>query len=274
MKAQPCVPGTITSTAAGYILPDSTTNMNHGCPGQPYLQIMYLKAPPDTAFVVTTPLSGTITAHIDSFVVEKTIAGLPTYLSVSSVPGTLPAAGSAFPKSNMERMVIPGDSLACVRIDGNVPSSTTPGTNTLTIKLRAYLSNLSSSNAVLNALIPTLYPGNKTDTIISLGYYKIVIDAVPCPTAVSNLTRYGFDLIGNIPNPFSNDTRINFEANKATNLDLKIMNAMGQVIYTRSIKSDIGMNYITLDASNWSKGVYSYSLSDGQNRVTRKMELR
>ena len=272
-----CVPGTQTSTASAYILPDSTTNLNHGCPGLNYFQYMYLKAAKDTTINATLPLVGafTITAKIDSFVVDANITGLPSYLTVESNPTKLLAAGAAFPKSNYDRLVIKGDSLACVKISGLIPSGTLAGTNNLNIQLRIYLSNMSSTNVTADALIPNLYPGRKLDTTTNFSYYKIIIDAQPCyPVSISNLDKYNFDLIGNAPNPFTGNTTISFQSAVSKNFDLKIMSATGAIVYAEKVKSQIGMNYINIDGSKLSSGMYMILLNDDKNRLTKKMQVK
>lgn len=168
-----------------------------------------------------------------------------------------------------------GDSLACVRISGNVPGSTAAGTNNLSIKVRAYLSNLSSTNVVLNALLSAAYPTHKLDTLVSLDYYKIIIDPQPCfPQSVQNLEQFGFHLVGCAPNPFNTQTKIQFETAETKTLEVRILNAVGQVVSQRSIKAQKGQNYITFDASSWKAGLYTCVLSDGQHNQSIKMIMQ
>jgi hypothetical protein len=274
MFAQVCVPGTLVGPGNGYILPDSATNFANACPGTNYQQILYIKAPKDTVINITTPITGTITADIDSFVFNANIGGLPTYLSVSSVPAGLPAAGAAFPKSNFTRLVVAGDSLACVNISGLVPTGTAPGTIALSAPVRAYLSNMSSTNPLLNALLPSLYPGNKVDTVINLDYYRIVVSPTPCwPSAVSNITAYQFDLLNCIPNPATNRAQIVFESAKESEYTFSLINAMGETVLSRNVKAVKGSNYMPISTETLSSGMYLYTLSDGKNMLSKKMTV-
>lgn len=271
-QAQVCTPGTQTSTAKGYILPDSATNLLHGCPGLDYTQVMYIKAPADTTFQISL---GTVTADIDSFVIATNITGLPTYLSANSVPAPLTPAGSGSPKSNMDRLVVPGDSLACVKINGTVPSATAAGTNNLNIMVRAYLSNLHSQDVTVDFLLGQMYSGRKTDTLVNLNYYKIVIDPQPCyPQSVQDMEQFGFHLYPCTPNPFNSQTRIRFECASSKKLQARITNALGQVVSEKNIHAVRGDNYITLISDGWQAGLYTCTLTDGRSRQTIKMVLQ
>ncbi|MBL7764481.1 MAG: T9SS type A sorting domain-containing protein [Chitinophagaceae bacterium] len=272
-----CVPGTLTSPKNAYIIPDSAANFANGCVGTYYEQILYIKAAKDTIITITTPISGTLTANIDSFVVDANILGMPSYLTVESVPGTLPPAGAGSPKSNYTRLSIPGDSLACVKISGNIPVGTPAAVLPLTIGLRVYTSNIHDINvgSALDALIPAFYPGRKTDTLTSIGYYSINVVAQPCwPTTVSNLTNYGFDLIGGIPNPADQSTRIAFQSANTHNYTLTIVNLLGEQVWRQTVKATNGVNYIPVQANLLNSGLYVYTLSDGINNVSGKLQIQ
>jgi hypothetical protein len=273
-SAQVCVPGTLTAPKNAYILPDSATNFANACPGTYYEQILYIKAAKDTAIAVTSPIAGIITADIDSFVVDANIIGLPGGLTVQSMPAALPAAGASAPKSNMPRLVIPGDSLACVRISGNIPATEPAATLPLTVNLRVYTSNLHSTNPLLEIGIPSLYPGRKTDTLTSINDYRIVVYQIPCwPTAVNTISTYNFNLVGNVPNPSNSMTQIVFESNIAEMYTLQVVNTVGETIFSKKVQAAKGMNYIPVDTKNIASGIYIYSLSDGKNSVSKRMEV-
>lgn len=274
-RAQICVPGTITAPKNAYILPDSATNFANACPGTYYEQILYIKAAKDTAIAVTSPLTGTILANIDSFVVDANIGGLPSYLSIQSIPAALPPAGAAAPKSNMTRMVIPGDSLACAKISGNVPPGTTAATLPLIVNLRVYTSNLHcNDNAALNALIPIIYAGSKTDTLTAINDYRIVVYPTPCwPTQVLTFQDKAFELIGAVPNPADGITRIEYTTRVSSNMQFRLVNAMGATVLEQSGMVNEGMNQFTLDTRHLASGLYIYSISDGKSTLTNRLQI-
>ena len=76
-----------------------------------------------------------------------------------------------------------------------------------------------------------------------------------------------------MPNPFSGVTLLSFNANQPDQYRLKVVNLLGEEVYQTSVKGLSGMNYIRLDASQWSSGVYMYALSNGRNTLTGKLQV-
>lgn len=249
----PCVPGTLTTTGNSYILPDAITNFKEACVNEYYEQIVYMKVPKDTSL-------GFVSATIDSFVISKNVTGMPVGLTVEGVPGILPASPSD-PKTNFERMKIKGDSLACLKISGIIATSNAPGNYNLIIPIRAYMK--------IGGFVPL-------DSAINLSTYSINVKPTgTCfPASISNLDKYSFDLIGNSPNPFTENTTISFQSAVNKNYDLKIMNAMGAVVYSEKVKSQTGMNYVNINGSQFSSGMYMIILSDDKNRLSHKMLVK
>jgi hypothetical protein len=249
--AQVCVPGTLTAPGKAYIIPDAATNFNDACVGQNYVQYVYIKVPKDTTVTV---FGAPIPATIDSFVIRRAVTGLPAGLIAETNPNFL-AASPSNPKTNFERLVVKGDSLACIKISGIVPIGTALGVYNLNINVRAYL--------------------NLVDTAMDINYYVINVKANNCfPASISNLDKYSFDLIGNAPNPFTGNTTISFQSAVSKNFDLKIMSATGAIVYAEKVKSQIGMNYINIDGSKLSSGMYMILLNDDKNRLTKKMQVK
>jgi hypothetical protein len=274
-QAQVCVPGTLTAPKKGYILPDSATNFANACPGTYYEQILYIKAQKDTTITITTPISGIIVADIDSFVVDANLAGLPSYLTAESVPAFLPAAGPSLPKSNFPRLVIPGDSMACVKISGNVPAGTTPGTISLDINLRVYTSNLSSPVLAIDLLIPSIYPGRKTDTLALIDYYKIEVFPNPCfPTSVSNTLAPVFQFQSIAPNPADASAMVQFQSPKSGTYTLQLFSLTGQLILSKTVQSETGSNRFVLDTSSLPNGIYVSQLGNDTEFATQRLLIQ
>jgi hypothetical protein len=114
------------------------------------------------------------------------------------------------------------------------------------------------------------------DSAINLSTYSINVKPTgTCfPASISNLDKYNFDLIGNAPNPFTGNTTISFQSAVSKNFDLKIMSATGAIVYAEKVKSQIGMNYINIDCSKLSSGMYMILLNDDKNRLTKKMQVK
>ncbi|MEZ5045902.1 MAG: T9SS type A sorting domain-containing protein [Chitinophagaceae bacterium] len=251
----PCSPSGQTASSAGYILPDSATNFNHACIGQPYVQYVYIKAPKDTTIVFN---GVSVPASVDSFVVEKTVTGLPTGLIVEANPNYLPPVSSN-PKANFERMVIKGDSLACIKISGTIPSTATPGIATLNINVRAYLT--------ISGII-------QFDSLSTVDYYHIELKAAPCfPAAVNDLASSSIYALQCLPNPAQNTVSIQFDALKTESMTFALKNLLGQVVYSQAIKVNQGLNKHTFNIANFPNGVYMYQLSNEDQHTSGKLQI-
>ncbi len=246
-----CTPGAETKPLAGYIIPDSATNFAVGCAGQPYEQIIYIKAPKDTQ---VTYMGMIVNATIDSFVVDPVIIGLPNYLTVQTVPGLTPAAPGS-PKSDYDRLIIKGDSLACMRISGNIPAGTS-GTFPLVVSVRAYLT--------VAGLV-------QQDTAANVNYYHIDI-MNPCyPAGISQIENSSFHIVSIAPNPATTETQVRFTSNEVEEYSYRLVNSFGQVIFDKKIKSNTGMNIIHIDVNSLSDGTYLFNLSNGKNVINQKV---
>ena len=179
---------------------------------------------------------------------------MPNFLTSQTVPALIPAAPGT-PKSNFDRLIIKGDSMACIRISGNIPPGTS-GTFPLIVTVRAYL-------RVMN-LIPT-------DTLANVEYYKINI-LNPCyPAGIEQVENNQFNIISIAPNPTMNETQIKFTANNIEEYSYRLINTYGQIILDKKIKAGVGLNYITIDVNNLSDGTYMFSLSNGKNIINKKI---
>lgn len=248
----PCNPTAVTSPNKGYVLPDSATNFNHACIGLPYEQIVYIKAPKDTTVLV-------FTYTIDSFIINKNITGLPPGLTAEAQPGFL-AAAPPNPKTNFERLKIKGDSIACIKISGTVPTGTSPGTYNLVIPVRLY-----AQNSILGIL----------DTAASLTYYKIEVKGSPCwPASVKDIEPLDLSAVNIAPNPNQGVATLSFQATKGATYQVEVRNMMGQKVYSNEINANVGMNYLPIITESWANGTYIYTISDDKNRYSSKLELR
>lgn len=84
-----------------------------------------------------------------------------------------------------------------------------------------------------------------------------------------------FDLKQNYPNPFNPQTTIEFSLTERSKISLVVYNTLGEVVTELISNSefDSGSYKITFDASKLSSGTYFYSLTEGTNKITKKMTL-
>ena len=104
--------------------------------------------------------------------------------------------------------------------------------------------------------------------------YEITVHADP--NSVHEMAQFGLTLNQNAPNPFSDQTVIEFSLNQPVEVDFSIYNLLGKVVHVKTMNATSGTNRIELNASsmNLTPGIYLYSLTiDGQS-VTRKMVVK
>lgn len=83
-----------------------------------------------------------------------------------------------------------------------------------------------------------------------------------------------FELKQNYPNPFNPNTKIKFSLPEDSNINLKIYNTLGQVVYSFHENSmSKGYHEINFDGSKLASGLYIYKLNAGKFEKTMKMLL-
>jgi Secretion system C-terminal sorting domain len=256
-----CVKNAVTAPGKSYILPDSATGIAHACAGKPYDETMYLKVFKDTSFSIT--LGGfpvTLVATTDSVIIDLTPStiGLPSYItSISSVPAALPPNAT----NNFKHLNLKGDSLACIRIMGVVPAGTPAASIPLSIPF------------ILSAKV-TLFGAPYTDTTIQLNNnnYDFVIDGPgtgACAVGVSGIYKNIANITA-VPNPATSVLNLTINATNAEPITLSVLNAMGQVVFTKATKSVIGANNYTIDVSPFANGIYTLNIQGTEGSTVKK----
>jgi len=138
------------------------------------------------------------------------------------------------------------DSLGCVSIKG---TPNTIGTYNLTIEANVYFT-------------PVLYIPFPT------AGYRIVVHN---PIGIPPISETKFDVSQNLPNPALNKTNIYVNLQHAGNFTLKISNLVGNEMLKETIMGKKGFNTVNIDASQFAPGIYFYSVSDGENSITKRM---
>ena len=84
-----------------------------------------------------------------------------------------------------------------------------------------------------------------------------------------------FMLVNNYPNPFTGITNISFNAPQDMNgLEFNVYSILGTKVHSAKIDAERGVNNIEYNGSHLSSGLYIYTLSDGVNTLTRKMNVK
>ena len=104
-----------------------------------------------------------------------------------------------------------------------------------------------------------------------------VIDNTSIVLTVNNVTGFDhpnakqFEVFQNVPNPFSQSTRIGFYSPVRDNIDFKIYNILGELIHEESRLVTPGEHFFRFDGSELLPGSYLYLVTSGSSSLTRKL---
>lgn len=106
----------------------------------------------------------------------------------------------------------------------------------------------------------------------------IVLDLQFTPVSVekeNEVVPAQFYLDQNFPNPFNPSTEIKFGLSEATNVDLRIYDALGRevAVLINNEFMNAGSYNVKFNASKLASGNYVYRMTAGANTVSRKMQL-
>lgn len=90
-------------------------------------------------------------------------------------------------------------------------------------------------------------------------------------TAISNQTAYNYE-VSAYPNPANQQTTVVVRLKeKASNIEVAILNSVGQLVNTYHVNGQIGVNEVNVDLNNLSSGVYFYNVKVDNATITKKL---
>lgn len=248
-------PTFISSNKIG-VYPDSVTNFVSGTVGVPYEQNLTVKVPKDTS---TSGLT---------FCFNKFIISTPTGITNYNFPPglTLGSSTSALANPNVNgapSLMFPGGANNCASIYG---TPTAAGVYTLQINVQPYLTPLAFGSCPVPA-----NTGGGSSSITpaqNLNYYIITI--LPA-TGIQDIGKDKMALYQNVPNPFATTTDIKFYVEGENNATVTVYNALGSVVSQQTIKTSVGENKVTINATDLASGTYIYTLKYKNAITTKRM---
>ncbi|MBR9859710.1 T9SS type A sorting domain-containing protein [bacterium] len=79
----------------------------------------------------------------------------------------------------------------------------------------------------------------------------------------------------NYPNPFENNTEVTIYLRAGSDIQLTVTDMTGKVVNSGDLGfMNAGNHNVTIDASTLSPGMYFYTITSGNNSVTRKMQVK
>ena len=145
----------------------------------------------------------------------------------------------------------PGGSTACIKIFSTMnPTIGDVGNYLLDIQISAVAGILSQS-------------GN-------IDYYDIdIID----PNGINEI-KNEISLAQNQPNPFNGNTIIKYNSILNTTVKFVVTDLLGKQVFASNYNAVSGKNFIEFNGNNLEKGIYLYSIAEGNNKITKKMVVR
>lgn len=125
------------------------------------------------------------------------------------------------------------------------------------------------------------------DVVIELDGWVTVIFAISQPSVFTGYVievspaleivmyqKNEFSSKQNSPNPFSEETMIHFTTGQNANVDLRVMDILGNIVHNQTVQANAGGNSIRFRNDALSDGIYMYTLSNGERSITKKMTVR
>ncbi len=141
---------------------------------------------------------------------------------------------------------------------------------------------VSGSGPSTTYTIPTTitYPQQvPSDGSEAVNYYYlgtiIYNDTLGMATGMPVVTKPGFSITPNYPNPFSNITNFNITLSKESEVSVDVFNLLGEKVSTiGSQKMSSGTHQMTINGNGWNTGVYFYKVTVDNESVTQKMMVK
>jgi len=231
--AQNCTPDPQYTTPGVY--PDSATGLPPAYVGVPYDVTITEIVPVDTCIVLIFPPCTVL--PIDSVVVD-TYSGLPPGFNMVSMNET-----------NLN-FIFPGGATSCMRITGTANPGD-EGSYPITVSGLSWATVLG---------VPTSQP-------FTVDYYTI---EVLNPTEIISFSGENLQVNQNSPNPFNYSSNIEYYLPQDGNVKISIYNVVGKEIKTESFWGRKGNNNYLLSATDFSNGVYFYSMTYTGQTITKR----
>jgi hypothetical protein len=98
--------------------------------------------------------------------------------------------------------------------------------------------------------------------------YRCVVTG---PTGIEALGTTKFEVGQNTPNPVTGKSEIPFSVANNEQVDFKVYNMLGAVVFSATYKAERGHNIITIEANSFAPGVYVYSVGNATQTITKRM---
>lgn len=215
------------------VYPDTATGLPCAVNGVLYSEVITLVAPADTVI-------GGVPLPIDSLVLTS-LTGLP--------PGIGFTCGGTLNNSTYSWA---GGTAGCINLTG---VSTINDTYNILAIVESYLVGATTSAG-------TEY----------VDYYSITV-ADSCIVGVVEIGQPGFKGLQNIPNPFVDETEIQFTLTEIGSIKFAVYNLLGNMVYSEDLVGKSGLNKVDFSAKGIAPGIYMYHVKKDLSTATGRMVI-
>jgi hypothetical protein len=244
-----CMPFIGLTIAAAQCTPDQTIDIPGIYPdtlpkaivGENYSEVVQFYVPGDSTFEISP---GTyVTATVESVELDSVEwSGLDSKgFSYACNPGTCE---------------FPGKTNGCLLVSGVAPTSDMIGEYPLVLYLTYHL---------------TIF-GAPFDTAQAVTDFSVIVDSAGS-SGIKILDLSKFQVLQNIPNPFSATTSIEYSSSNASSYNFIVYNMLGESVYSENVNAKKGLNKISFNATNLQEGLYLYSLSNEKQSIVKRMTV-
>ena len=93
-----------------------------------------------------------------------------------------------------------------------------------------------------------------------------------CGWNINDQSNLAGSLEQNQPNPFAENTLINFELKQSGNVQFEVADISGKIVHSKNLGNlSAGNHQIVFEAAEYKAGIYFYSLHIGSEKITKKM---
>lgn len=98
----------------------------------------------------------------------------------------------------------------------------------------------------------------------------LLAQGVACPTSVKNLDNTTFAVTGIYPVPVKNTLNMMVESQKSLVAEVTVKDVTGRVISNQTFTVQNGQNTVSVDVNSLSAGIYTVTVNNGNEQVTKK----
>ena len=107
-----------------------------------------------------------------------------------------------------------------------------------------------------------------------LNYYVLVIEEGNNSSNNEILDARKFGVFSSFPNPASENCIIQYGNNIASEIDFRVYDMLGNLVFSKYYHSTVGYNEILFDSSKLLSGIYTFTLSNNTELITERIIVK